>query len=92
MRTDMITRTEQFHHMNAYVVEFDDSTIAFYSYNTPIVVRHNMQWITSPAKYSVSTTRQKNRFIYERQIQPVVVEHDYFVKVLDMLGLEKGLA
>lgn len=84
--------TKQFHSMNAYVEHYDDSTIVFRSYETPIVVRHNMQWIMSPAKYSSSTTRQTNRFLYETGINVIVVDHDYFVKVLNILGINKGWA
>jgi len=83
---------ERFKYMQATIEEYDDGTIVFYSYFTPIIIRHNFQWITSPVKYSPTTTRQKNRFISDREINPTVVEHEYFVKVLNILGINRGYA
>jgi hypothetical protein len=78
--------------MQAYIEYRNDSNIIFSSYYTPIVVKHNGIWLTSNKKYSSTTSRQKNRFMRELMIRPTLVEHDYFLTVLRLLGVNKGLA
>ena len=83
---------KQFHSMQAYIEYRNDSNIIFSSYDTPIVLKHNGIWITSNEKYSSTTTRQKNRFMRELMIRPTYVDHDYFVRVLRILGVNQGRA
>jgi len=81
----------RFHYMNAWVDQYDHCTV-FRSYNTPILIKHAGHWFTSAVKYSASTSRQKNRFIHENNIKPVVLEHYAFVNMLREYDIPKGWA
>lgn len=83
---------KQFHSMQAYIKDLGNTNQVFISYYTPVLVKHNGIWVSSPKKYSRTTTIQVNRFISENRIRPVEVEHDYFLKVLSILGINRGLA
>ena len=49
--------------MNAYYEELQGNNAVVYSYSTPIILKFNGFWYTSPKKYSVTTSKQKNKLL-----------------------------
>jgi hypothetical protein len=78
--------------MNAYkeIIEYYGVPITiYYSYNTPIIVETNGFMITSPIKYSRTTSKQKAGLLNNKVVE---VNHAIFRGLLTSLGIELGWA
>lgn len=81
---------EQIRTMNAYIETLDDGNTVLYSYDTPILINVGGQWFTSPKKYSVTTTQQKNYFQeYYCNNTVTTVDHAEFVTLCKNANVPK---
>jgi hypothetical protein len=84
-------KKQRFHSHNAYVLPIKDVNgfifgEIFFSYYTPIGVNVGGKFITSNHSYSVSTTRQKNRYIKEKNLTADVMENLTFFIIMKELA------
>lgn len=74
--------------MNAYYEELNGNNAVVYSYSTPIILKFNGFWYTSPRKYSQTTSKQKTVLL--RMLhggQPIELQHDTFKAYCTMAGV-----
>ena len=82
---------QQIRTMNAYIDTLDDGNMAIYSYDTPIIIKINGEWVTSDEKYSTTTSRQKSEFIREYCKNRInYVNHFTFTLLCKALNLPNG--
>ena len=64
--------------MNVYREELQGGNEVIYSYSTPIILKLNGLWYTSPKKYSQTTSKQKNKVLgmYVFDKQPALIHHE----------------
>lgn len=73
--------------MNAYI-EVLDHGMVIYSYDTPILVRNEFGWYTSPKKYSATTSKQKTVISRTFGYDPVELEHEKFIELCKEVGVQ----
>lgn len=73
--------------MNAYMEVLDHGMVV-YSYDTPILVRNQFNWYTSPKKYSATTSKQKTIISRMLGYDPVEIEHEQFIKLCKEVGVQ----
>jgi hypothetical protein len=85
---------QQIKRMNAYYEELQGNNAVVYSYSTPIILKFNGMWYTSPKKYSQTTSKQKTVLL--RMLhggKPIELEHKTFKSYCEIAGVsELGLA
>jgi hypothetical protein len=85
---------QQIKRMNAYYEDLGLNNAVVYSYSTPIILKFNGMWYTSPKKYSQTTSKQKTVLL--RMLhggKPIELEHKTFKSYCEIAGVgELGLA
>jgi hypothetical protein len=76
---------KQFHTMNAYTLAIKGIGELFFSYDTPIglnLYAFGGRFLTSNHKYSVSTTRQTNRYVKEHNLHIDIMDNASFLSMM----------
>lgn len=73
--------------MHAFQQELGGNKV-IYSYDTPILIKHQGVWYDSPEKYSRTTSKQKTKIKNLFQIDPTELSHEEFVANCKKIGVE----
>ena len=73
----------RFHSTQSYIIPVNHDDVIFMSYDTPVMMKCKGVWYERDEFYSVTTSRQKNRFKRDYNIGLVeVVSNDSFKRLL----------